>query len=103
MFINNVSNVSGFLVSTGNSLTEETRRKLLALGIDPTTVCSEAEALILIRKFENKIAVQQTTNESNSKNTCTAEQDLQEKERVEANIYNMLNMTANVNKYILGL
>lgn len=70
MPINNVSSISYFGVSQSapNGLSEETKRKLQALGIDPTTVSSETEAQALIATAKQKI--EQTKNESSSQNTC---------------------------------
>ena len=102
MSINSIGNLSGFIVIQ-DRLSEQTRRKLIALGIDPSTVSSESEALRLIDSIEKRKAVQKVDNDSNSKNTCTAEEDLKEKKRNEEMIYSMLNMSANVNKFILGL
>lgn len=70
MPINNVSSISYFGVSQSapNGLSEETKRKLQALGIDPTTVSSETEAQALIASAKQKI--EQTKNESSSQNTC---------------------------------
>lgn len=70
MPINNVSSISYFGVSqsASNGLSEETKRKLQALGIDPTTVSSETEAQAVIASAKQKI--EQTKNESSSQNTC---------------------------------
>lgn len=70
MPINNVSSISYFGVSQSapNGLSEETKRKLQALGIDPTSVNSETEAQALIATAKQKI--EQTKNESSSQNTC---------------------------------
>ena len=70
MPINNVSSISYFGVSQSapNGLSEETKRKLQALGIDPTSVSSETEAQALIATAKQKI--EQTKNESSSQNTC---------------------------------
>lgn len=103
MWINSIGNSSCFFYTNGNTLSEQIRKKLLALGIDPNTVKSETEAISIIRNIENNKAVQKIDNESNSKNTCTAEEELKTKKQNEENIYLMLKMTANVNKFILGL
>ncbi|MDE6138127.1 MAG: hypothetical protein K2F57_01495, partial [Candidatus Gastranaerophilales bacterium] len=71
MSINSIGNLSGFIVIQ-DRLSEQTRRKLIALGIDPSTVSSESEALRLIDSIEKRKAVQKVDNDSNSKNTCTA-------------------------------
>lgn len=74
MSINAVGFGSGYY-SGSNGLCEETRRKLLALGIDPSTVTSESQAQILIAKAQN-IQVVQKTAKSDVQNSCTSEQEL---------------------------
>lgn len=60
--------------STTSSLSEETKRKLLALGIDPKTVTSEAQAQILI---ENAVKIQKTQNLTPSvKCECSSSNEL---------------------------
>ena len=44
MSINGVQSTSWFLPLNQSNLSEETKRKLRELGIDPSTVSSEAEA-----------------------------------------------------------
>ena len=89
MSINNIGSLSGFIVIQ-DRLSEQTRRKLIALGIDPSTVSSESEALRLIESIERKKEVQKVDNENTKKLNQEA-------------IFSMLNMSANVNKFILGL
>lgn len=102
MSVNNISCI-GCYVSTNSRLKEETRRKLLALGLDPSTVTSETEAQTLIKNAQQKQEIQKTENQSNSKNTCTGEEDIKRTAENETAVYNMLNMNANINKFILGL
>ncbi len=102
MSINNIGSLSGFIVIQ-DRLSEQTRRKLIALGIDPSTVSSESEALRLIELIERKKEVQKVDNQSNSKNTVSGEEEVSTKKRNEEAIFSMLNMSANVNKFILGL
>ncbi len=70
MPVNNISSICYFGVtqSAPNGLSEETKRKLLALGIDPSTVKSETEAQALIATVKQK--VDKVTNESTSQSTC---------------------------------
>lgn len=103
MSVNNITNIGGFFICTGSGLKEETKRKLIALGIDPSTVTSEAEAQRIIENAEQLKKIQKIDNESLSKNKCTDEEQLKRTAENENSIYNMLNMTANVNKFILGL
>ncbi len=103
MSINSIGQFGGCFYVSGNTLSEETRRKLLALGIDPNTVTSESEAKRLIENIEQLKAIRKVNNESNSKNTCTDEEELRIKKRNEEAVFSILNMNANVNKFILGL
>lgn len=80
MSINAVGFGSGYY-SGSNVLSEETRRKLRALGIDPSTVASEAQAQILIAKAQNIQAVQKTVK-TNAQNSCTSEQELRYKAKM---------------------
>lgn len=102
MSINSIGNLSAFIVIP-DKLTEQTKRKLIALGIDPSTVSSESEALRLIEAIERKKEVQKVDNESNSKNIISNEEEVNTKKRNEEAIFSMLNMSANVNRFILGL
>ena len=57
----------------GGGLSEETKRKLIALGIDPRTVTSEAQAKVLI---ENAIRVRKASNTPLPQNICFGEREL---------------------------
>lgn len=102
MSINSIGNISAFIVIQ-DRLSEQTKRKLIALGIDPSTVSSESEALRIIETIEHQKEVQKVDNESNSKNTVCDEENVRTQKRNEERIFSMLNMSANVNKFILGL
>ena len=54
-------------------ISEETRRKLIALGIDPRTVTSEAQAQALI---QNAIKIRKSSNTPLPINVCQGEQEL---------------------------
>lgn len=54
-------------------LSETTRAKLLALGIDPTNVTSEAEAKTLIQNAQNKRQTVNKTENSSGKTVCASE------------------------------
>ncbi len=57
MSINSIGSIGGYFGSCAHVLKEETRRKLIALGIDPSSVSSESEAQMIIEKItERKIA-----------------------------------------------
>ena len=57
----------------GGGISEETRRKLIALGIDPRTVTSEAQAQALI---QNAIKIRKSSNTPLPINVCQGEQEL---------------------------
>lgn len=76
MSINSVSSLGGFSISGQSHLSEATKIKLQALGIDPTSVTSETQAQVLISNAQACQQVQKTTNEDNSKNTCSSECNL---------------------------
>ena len=84
-------------------ISEETRRKLIALGIDPSTVSSETQAKILIAKAEG------TYKSLNIENTKTTEsEELNDKNEDEnKNTENAILLSfvynAEINKVILGL
>ena len=62
-----------FSPCTGSTLSDETKRKLRELGIDPSTVSSEAQAIALIEAALKKIAMQVSDT---SQNSCNGESDL---------------------------
>lgn len=72
MELTGVSQYSGFCILGGSSLSEETRKKLLELGIDPSTVSSEAQAQALIASVKAKLEVQIITEQ----NGCSSELEL---------------------------
>lgn len=96
MSINSITSFGIFGISY---LSEETRRKLRALGIDPNSVTSESQAQLLIK---NALKLQQVEEAQSfeQKMISESESELNKNEDV---VLQMLNMTANVNKYLLGL
>ncbi len=160
-----VNCVNFFGYYSGSFLSDETRRKLKSLGIDPSSVVSEAQAKQMIAQIINVQAVTDVDNSNTtSKNVCNSELEIRTRAKViasklgitvsqnqdeeevlqtlsskineliskenseklkELNIYQnevntllseistikqnqnsmyaMLNMSANVNKYMLGL
>ena len=164
MSINSVSFSFGNVA--GTHLRKKKKKKLIALGIDPSTVTSEAQAKALITNAEIKQQTVSKSKKTESKTVCTSEsevmtktkqlaqkagikisstgtidsilQDLSDKinslpekssedkisenkkeqykneldtiqnqynaiKQTQNSVYTMLNMTANVNKYMLGL
>lgn len=59
---------------SSDTLSEETKAKLIALGIDPSTVSSESEAQSLIAQAEAAEQMAEQTNEQTS--SLNSEQDL---------------------------
>ena len=57
---------------SGSRLSEETIRKLRRLGIEPSTVTSEAQAQALITKLEQKLEQVHTTANSNNAQQATS-------------------------------
>ena len=85
MSINNISNLgTSYSFCTQNKLSEETKRKLQALGIDVTNVTSEAQAQMLITAAQSRQQVQKTDN-SNKDTTCSSELELITKAKTLAN------------------
>ncbi len=63
--INNISAInSGIMMSASTMLSQDTIRKLLALGIDPKIVSSETHAKKLIQKAEQGNSVEKTAKTS---------------------------------------
>ncbi len=62
---------------SGSRLSEETKRKLRQLGIEPSTVTSEAQAQALITKLEQKLEqVHKTANSSNAQQATSSEAEM---------------------------
>lgn len=62
---------------SGSRLSEETIRKLRQLGIEPSTVTSEAQAQALITKLEQKLEqVHKTANSSNAQQATSSEAEM---------------------------
>lgn len=62
---------------SGSRLSEETIRKLRSLGIEPSTVTSEAQAQALITKLEQKLEqVHKTANSNNAQQATSSEAEM---------------------------
>ena len=94
-----INSIGYFGIFGGGYLSEETKRKLRALGIDPATVTSETQARIIIRDALKKQAVTEVET-FEQKLISEAEEELKSNGDT---VFQMMNMTANVNRYILGL
>ena len=103
MAINAMSYVANSYCCSANALiSEETRRKLIALGIDPAPVTSEAQARALIEQVEK--AREAKRKEENKK--INPEQYEYTKEQNNDNtkaVIMTMEYGANINKMILGL
>lgn len=72
MSINGVQSTSWFIPLNASNLSEETKKKLRELGIDPSTVSSEAEAQRIISAILKKLEIQQSVNNCKT-NSCPGE------------------------------
>lgn len=102
MSINSVSFINSYSYCAGSPLSEATKRKLIALGIDPSTVHSEAEAKALI---DNIVQMRQQANIPVPKGIspkADKKEELKEAEKTE-NMLSMMNYESEVKKIILGL
>lgn len=96
-----INSVSPTRISTSwrySNLSKATIKRLLELGIDPTTVTSEAKAQYLIEQAEaaKKTIVKSEDEGDEPKKKFKAEQ-------IQQNIYNNMDMISVSNKLILGL
>lgn len=73
MSINSIGQIGSYGGDSFGGISEETRRKLIALGIDPRTVTSEAQAQILIK---NAIKMRKSAKIPLPVNVCQGEQEL---------------------------
>lgn len=75
MSINSVGYFGTYNFSKTSTLSEETKQKLLALGIDPSTILSESQAQIII---DNILKIQgiNNTSKTSAKNFCCSECEL---------------------------
>lgn len=83
----------------GEALSLSTKMRLEALGIDPTTVSSEAEAQILIAQAE---AAQNQNNSGHEQQGGNSQKQKSDTD-IQQNIFNSMDMISLSNKLILGL
>ena len=93
--INNYSQIIS--VQQCNQLSTTTKMRLEALGIDPSTVTSEAQALTLIAQVEA------AKNQNNSGKQGGNSQQHKSDANTQQNIFNTMDMISVSNKLILGL
>lgn len=77
----NINNLTSSNISSGfcivGQLSEETKRKLRALGVEPSTVTSEFQAKALIEKLEGKLQqVHKAGNSSSAQRICSGEAEI---------------------------
>ena len=65
---------SSYITQSSDTLSEETKAKLTALGIDPSTVSSESEAQSIIAQAEAAAQIEEQSGEQAS--SSSSEQDL---------------------------
>lgn len=105
MSINSIGFQNSYLCISGSSLSEATKRKLIALGIDPSTVHSESEAKALIeqvlelRKSSNQPIPVEFKNEVNINKNSIEKQTEENSE----NMLSLLDYDSSLKKIILGL
>lgn len=92
--LNSSSCIGAIFCTQTNKLSEATKAKLQALGIDPSSVSSEAEALTLISQVE---AMSKTDK---ARPQCASSEQFYTNQE---NIFVAMNMIAHSNKYTLGL
>lgn len=99
--ISSIHTIPSFMMATdtGRTLSQATIDRLLALGIDPNSVQTEAQAQILIAQAE--AAKNQNNNPEQEKGG--KQQEKHKAELIQQNIYNTMDMISLSNKLILGL
>ena len=65
MSVNSLASLGGYCISGVSTLSESTKRKLQALGIDPSSVTSEAQAQSLINAAQTRQQVQKANIPAN--------------------------------------
>lgn len=79
------SNVS-YGICIGGQLSEEIKRKLRALGVEPSTVSSETQAKALVEKLEAKLQqVHKAGNPTSAQKICTGGSEVISRAKVLAN------------------
>ena len=102
MSINSINSIGNFYVPCAHTLKEETRRKLIALGIDPSTVSSESEAQMLIEQITQRKVAQF----KEAKKQAAAQKQINNVNQTEKNSQDMISLLdydGNMKRIILGL
>lgn len=86
MSINSVSSIGSFTGCQGSNLSEETKRKLRELGVEPSTVANEFQAQQLIETLEQKLEqVHKSASFGNARKATSGEAELIAKAKALAN------------------
>lgn len=86
MSINSVSSIGSFTGCQSSNLSEETKRKLRELGVEPSTVANEFQAQQLIKNLEQKLEqVHKSASFGNARKATTGEAELIAKAKALAN------------------
>lgn len=86
MSINSVSSIGSFTGCQSSNLSEETKRKLRELGVEPSTVANEFQAQQLIKTLEQKLEqVHKSASFGNARKATTGEAELIAKAKALAN------------------
>lgn len=86
MSINSVSSIGSFTGCQSSNLSEETKRKLRELGVEPSTIANEFQAQQLIKTLEQKLEqVHKSASFGNARKATTGEAELIAKAKALAN------------------
>lgn len=86
MSINSVSSIGSFTGCQSSNLSEETKRKLRELGVEPSTVANEFQAQQLIKTLEQKLEqVHKSASFGNARKATSGEAELIVKAKALAN------------------
>ncbi len=99
--ISSIPHIPSFVMTTdsGRVLSQTTIERLLALGIDPSTVQTESQAQVLIAQAE----AAKNQNNNPEQEEGGKQQEKHKAELIQQNIYNTMDMISTSNKLILGL
>ena len=105
MSINSIGFSNAYLCFSGSSLSESTKRKLIALGIDPSTVQSESQAKAII---EQVLELRKSSNQpipAEFKNSIELNKSAAENQTADnsENMLSLLDYDSSLKKIILGL
>lgn len=98
--ISSISHISSFMMTSNDGpLKQSTIERLIALGIDPTTVTTEAQAQSLIAQAE----AAKNQNNNPEQEEGGKQQEKHKAELIQQNLFNNMDMISVSNRLILGL